>query len=55
MNKVIMPNFYFQVFAKKFTEEARVLICEMYCTINRRIDLAMLAEKLQFTEEEAGR
>ena len=33
--------------------EARVMICEMYCTINRRVDLHMLAEKLQMTEEEA--
>jgi translation initiation factor 3 subunit E len=52
---LIKRDFFLQVFAKKFTEEARVLICEMYCTINRRIDLAMLAEKLQFTEEEAER
>ena len=29
------------------------MICEMYCTINRRVDLHMLAEKLQMTEEEA--
>ena len=37
----------------KFMHEARVMICEMYCTINRRVDLHMLAEKLQMTEEEA--
>jgi polyhydroxyalkanoate synthesis regulator phasin len=37
----------------KFMHEARVMICEMYCTINRRVDLQMLAEKLQMTEEEA--
>ena len=32
-----------------------MLICEMYCTINRRVDLTMLSQKLQLTEEEAER
>ena len=35
--------------------EARMLICEMYCTINRKVDLTMLAEKLQLSDEEAER
>ena len=37
----------------KFMHEARVMICEMYCTINRRVDLNMLADKLQMSEEES--
>jgi translation initiation factor 3 subunit E len=44
-----------QKFADKFTHEARMLICEMYCTINRSVDLQMLAQKLQLTDEEAER
>jgi translation initiation factor 3 subunit E len=35
--------------------EARMLICEMYCAINRKVDLTMLADKLQLTDEEAER
>ena len=31
------------------------MICEMYCTINRRVDLTMLSEKLQLNEEESER
>ena len=42
-----------QIFIDKFMHEARVMICEMYCTINRRVDLHMLAEKLQMSEEES--
>ena len=44
-----------QIYADKFMHEARVMICEMYCTINRRVDLQMLAQKLQLTDEEAER
>lgn len=53
--ELIKYDFFLQIFMKRFIKESRVLICEMYCTINRRIDLHMLAEKLQFTEEEAER
>ena len=51
--KLIENDFFLQIFAKQFMHEARMLIIEMYCTINRRIDLVMLAEKLQLTDEEA--
>lgn len=51
--ELIKHDFFLQQFGDRFTHEARVLICEMYCTINRRIDLSMLSTKLQLTEEEA--
>eukprot|EP00607_Mallomonas_marina_P009925 CAMPEP_0182419722 /NCGR_PEP_ID=MMETSP1167-20130531/4109_1 /TAXON_ID=2988 /ORGANISM="Mallomonas Sp, Strain CCMP3275" /LENGTH=326 /DNA_ID=CAMNT_0024594785 /DNA_START=455 /DNA_END=1435 /DNA_ORIENTATION=+ len=54
--QTLMKNdFFLQSFAEKFTHEARLLICEIYCTINRRVDLTMLAEKLELSEEEAER
>ena len=53
--ELIKKDFFLGSFADRFITEARMLICEMYCTINRRVDLVMLAEKLQMTEEEAER
>ncbi len=50
---LIKHDFFLQKFADRFTHEARVLICEMYCTINRKVDLGMLSKKLQMTEEES--
>lgn len=50
---LIKNDFFLQKFGDRFTHEARVLICEMYCTINKRVDLSMLSTKLQFSEEEA--
>lgn len=52
---LMKQDFFLQIFQEKFTHEARVLICEMYCAINRRVDLTMLSEKLQLTEEESER
>lgn len=51
--ELIKNDFFLQKFGDRFTHEARVLICEMYCTINRRVDLSMLSSKLQLSEEEA--
>lgn len=53
--QLVKNDFFLQKFADKFMHEARMLICEMYCTINRNVDLTMLAEKLQLTDEEAER
>ncbi len=50
---LIKQDFFLKNFSDKFTHEARVLICEMYCTISKRVDLTMLSSKLQLTEEEA--
>jgi translation initiation factor 3 subunit E len=53
--ELVKADFFLQIYADQFVHEARVMICEMYCAINRRVDLQMLAEKLQLTEEEAER
>ncbi len=50
---LLKRDFFLGRFSDKFTHEARVLICEMYCTINKRVDLTMLANKLHLSEEEA--
>ena len=44
---LVKSDFFLQIYAEKFMHEARVMICEMHCTINRRVDLVMLAQKLQ--------
>jgi translation initiation factor 3 subunit E len=46
-------DFFLCVFADKFVDESRALLCELYCTINRRADLGLLASKLELSEEEA--
>eukprot|EP00981_Chlorochromonas_danica_P014393 scaffold7896_cov177-Ochromonas_danica.AAC.5 len=51
--RLIKNDFFLQVHADKFMHEARMLICEMYCSVHRTVDLRMLAQKLQFTDEEA--
>jgi translation initiation factor 3 subunit E len=51
--ELLKRDYFLRSFLEKFTHEARVLICEMYCTISRRVDLTMLATKLQLTVEEA--
>jgi len=53
--QLVKNDFFLQKFADKFMHEARMLICEMYCTINRKVDLVMLAEKLQLSDEKAER
>ena len=52
---VMRNDFFLTVFADSFVDEARALLCEVYCTINRRVDLALLAVKLEVSEEEAER
>jgi len=51
--ELLKRDYFLRNFLEKFTHEARVLICEMYCTISKRVDLTMLATKLQLTVEEA--
>lgn len=50
---LIKQDFFLKNFVDKFLHEARILICEMYCTISKNVDINMLATKLQLTEEEA--
>jgi translation initiation factor 3 subunit E len=51
--ELIKHDFFLQSHLERFSHEARVLICDMYCSINRTVDLKMLATKLQLNEEEA--
>lgn len=53
--ELVRTDFFLQIHANNFVHEARMLICEMYCAINRKVDLTMLADKLQLTDEEAER
>lgn len=50
---LIRNDFFLQIYADNFMKQARLLICEMYCNINRQVDIVMLSEKLQLSEEEA--
>lgn len=52
---VMKTDFFLAIFADKFMDEGRALICELYCTVHRRVDLALLASKLELSEEEAER
>eukprot|EP00602_Paraphysomonas_sp_CaronLab_P010271 CAMPEP_0185019448 /NCGR_PEP_ID=MMETSP1103-20130426/2063_1 /TAXON_ID=36769 /ORGANISM="Paraphysomonas bandaiensis, Strain Caron Lab Isolate" /LENGTH=468 /DNA_ID=CAMNT_0027549771 /DNA_START=1 /DNA_END=1407 /DNA_ORIENTATION=+ len=53
---ILMKNdFFLQIYADKFLHEARLLLCEVYCAINRRVNMVTLAEKLQLSEDEAER
>ena len=53
--ELIKTDFFLQIYVSKFIIESRILICEMYCTINHRIDLNMLSTKLQLTLDETER
>jgi translation initiation factor 3 subunit E len=50
---VLTYDFFLSSCADKFLEEARLLIFELYCAINKRVDLRMLASKLELSEEDA--
>jgi translation initiation factor 3 subunit E len=50
---LIQHDFFLHAYADKFIHEARMLMCEMYCAVHSSVDLLMLAQKLQLTEEEA--
>jgi translation initiation factor 3 subunit E len=52
-SKLIKNDFFLQAHADKFLHEARMLITEMYCTVHHSVDLTMLAEKLNLSDEEA--
>lgn len=52
-NKLVRNDFFLQAHTDKFMHEARMLICEMYCTVHASVDLSMLAEKLTLNDEEA--
>lgn len=52
---LVKNDFFLQKFSDKFMNESRMLICEMYCTINHNVDINMLSTKLSLTNEEAER
>ena len=51
--EIIKNDFFMQIHADRFMQEARMIICDVYCTINRRVDLSTLSQKLEMTEDEA--
>jgi len=51
--EIVKHDFFVHIHADKFMQEARLVICEVYCTVNRQVDLSSLAQKLELTEEEA--
>lgn len=50
---LLQQDFFLSGHVDRFMREARMLICEMYCTVHSSVDLVMLASKLQLTEAEA--
>jgi translation initiation factor 3 subunit E len=51
--EMLKNDFFLNSYADKFMDEARLLICELYCALNRRVDLRMLSSKLELSEEDA--
>lgn len=46
-------DFFLHSFVEKFLLEVRVSMCEVHCGLNRRVDMTMLSEKMQLSEDEA--
>ena len=50
----LMKNdFFLCVHSQKFADLAKMLMCEMYCSMYSRVDLEVLADKLELTTDEA--
>ena len=52
---LMRTDYFLNMFADRFVDAGRALICELYCAINRRVDLGQLAQRLELPEEEAER
>eukprot|EP00937_MAST-01D_sp_MAST-1D-sp2_P005962 g5962.t1 len=52
---VLASDFFLNSFGAEFMENARMFIFETYCRIHRKIDIAMLAEKLAMDVSDAER
>lgn len=51
---LIMKNdFFLCLHADKFADMAKMLMCEMYCTLYARVELKALADKLEVCEDDA--
>ena len=46
-------DFFLHSFVEKFLLEVRVSMCEVHCGLTRRVDMTMLSEKMQLSEDEA--
>lgn len=51
--EVMKQDFFLHIFEEKFLLEVRVSMCEVHCGLNRRVDMTMLSEKMQLSEDEA--
>jgi translation initiation factor 3 subunit E len=49
---IMKHDFFLSVFADQFKHEGRIVMCEILCTISRRVDITTLSEKLELTEDE---
>eukprot|EP00128_Syssomonas_multiformis_P011497 Colp12_sorted_trinity150504_noHs@27278 len=53
--EVLMNDFFLVACRDEFIENARLLIFETYCSIHQSIDIRMLAQRLNMSDEEAER
>ncbi len=54
--QALMKNdFFLQIYTEKFMHEARMLLFEVYCTINSRLDLTTLSNQLDMSSDEVER
>jgi translation initiation factor 3 subunit E len=52
----LMKNdFFLQIFADSFVREARLLVCETYCSIHHRVSLQTLSTQLKLDVDDAER
>jgi translation initiation factor 3 subunit E len=51
--ETMRKDYFLQNYAERFIQQARMLICEVYCQLNRTVELSTLATKLQLSEDEA--
>jgi len=50
--ETIEKDYFLSAFKDKFMQQSRLLVCEVYCQLNRTVELSTLADKLELTEEE---
>jgi translation initiation factor 3 subunit E len=51
--EIMKQDFFLHAFGDKFLYEVRVAMCELYCGLNRRVDMTMLSEKMLLSDDEA--
>lgn len=51
--EVMSSDFFLHAFKDRFAQQARLVICEMTCLLNRSVDMATMAEKLGLTADDA--